>query len=284
MAIYQDQHTPYFYIIQDKRNGMYYAGAKWAKDANPAKLMGEYTTSSGIINEIVSSHGVDVFAVRKIRVFDDAQKAQHYETRFLRKVNAKQNPMFYNGHNNDGAMDQQKTKLFMLEKYGVEHYSKTEEYKEKIRSTSLERYGVEHVLQSSEIRDKGKMTNLQKYGAEHPMKSSTVRDKGRKTCLEKYGVENVSQSEAFIEMKRQNSIERYGVSHPQQTVEARMKLSEIAKKREEEKSARPNVLLLKQYIEKYGSKEIGCGRGWFRKSDDYLLSLIEDATTRFGKL
>jgi len=32
-------YNPYFYIIQDTRNGMYYAGSKTSKGANPENFM-----------------------------------------------------------------------------------------------------------------------------------------------------------------------------------------------------------------------------------------------------
>lgn len=84
MAIYQ----PYFYVIQDKRNGIYYAGAKWAKDANPATFMveGGYETSSDTIKELIRHHGLSNFIIRKIRAFETGEAAHDYETRFLQKV------------------------------------------------------------------------------------------------------------------------------------------------------------------------------------------------------
>ena len=99
MSIY----TPYFYIIQDKRNGIYYAGAKWAKDANPSNFMveGGYETSSDTIKELIRHHGLSNFIIRKIRAFETGEAAHDYETRFLQKVDARNHPRFYNGHNND---------------------------------------------------------------------------------------------------------------------------------------------------------------------------------------
>lgn len=128
MAIY----TPYFYIIQDVRNGMYYAGAKWAQDANPATFMieGGYTTSSETINELISTYGLDKFIIRKIRTFETAEETQKYETRFLRRIDTRKNPSFYNAHNNDGAMDHQKIKLIIKELYGVDNISQSEYWKE----------------------------------------------------------------------------------------------------------------------------------------------------------
>jgi len=99
MTIYQ----PYFYVIQDIRNGMYYAGAKWGRDADPQKFMVDsgYKTSSIIINRIVGKHGLSAFIIRKIKIFQTADDTKAYETKFLNKVNAKYNESFYNRHNND---------------------------------------------------------------------------------------------------------------------------------------------------------------------------------------
>ena len=44
MDIYNDCYQPYFYVIQDSCNGMYYAGVKWGKDANPGIFMVEGDT------------------------------------------------------------------------------------------------------------------------------------------------------------------------------------------------------------------------------------------------
>lgn len=101
MAIY----TPYFYIIQDIRNGIFYAGAKWGRGANPASFMieGGYTTSSKIINQLIHEYGLDSFSIRKVKVFNTAKEASDYESKFLRKVDARNNTRFYNCHNNDGV-------------------------------------------------------------------------------------------------------------------------------------------------------------------------------------
>lgn len=102
MNIYQ----PYFYIIQEKSTGMYYAGAKWANDATPNNFMTEngYCTSSKIINYIIEAKGLSEFIIRKIRVFKTSKETYEYETKFLKKVKAKSNPKFLNGHENDWLM------------------------------------------------------------------------------------------------------------------------------------------------------------------------------------
>ena len=99
MAIYQ----PYFYVIQDNRNGTYYAGSKYGKDADPTNFMkpGGYLTSSNTIKAIIEQHGHDTFIIRKIKKFENAEDVYNHETKFLMRVDAKNNERFYNGHNNN---------------------------------------------------------------------------------------------------------------------------------------------------------------------------------------
>lgn len=155
MAIY----TPYFYIIQDTRNDMYYAGSKWAQGCHPDQLLkeGGYPTSSEKIKKIIDENGLNTFIIRKIRTFETGDEAYNYETRFLVKINAKNNPKFYNGHDNDYhifAYHDKKYKEMMLEKYGVEYPMQSEEIKTKTKQTNLKRYGVENVSQVPEVSKK----------------------------------------------------------------------------------------------------------------------------------
>jgi hypothetical protein len=130
MSIY----TPYFYVIQDTRNGMYYAGSKWGKGANPEMFMveGGYTTSSQIVNAIIQQCGLHTFVIRRIKPFRTRDDAFRYETRFLRKINARKNRTFYNAHNNDGMFNPDKMADYMFEKYGVAHYNQTNDARKRL--------------------------------------------------------------------------------------------------------------------------------------------------------
>lgn len=251
-----DIYTPYFYIIQDVRNGMYYAGAKWAADAHPINFMveGGYTTSSETINHLIHQHGFANFIVRKIKVFKTANKAQEYETRFLRKIDAKRHPRFYNGHNNDGAMDHVKMKIIMLELYGVENAFQSKEIQQKIRNTNLQRHGVEHpshsenllakkernnlekygvphIFQDEKVKQTIRETNLSKYGSENVMGSDIIQEKRRRGFQEKYGVDHYSQTEEYQTTLKKTNLERYGVEHYSQTEESKEKTRETSMKR-----------------------------------------------------
>lgn len=140
MNIYKQ--TPYFYIIQDIRNGIYYAGAKWGKDSNPSNFMKEdgYKTSSGTILKIIESHGTETFVIRKLKTFSSVHQTVDYETRFLKKVKARTNRNFYNRHENDFIFDSEKRKFVVeiLHGNGITNISQTEYWKNPQRKITPE--------------------------------------------------------------------------------------------------------------------------------------------------
>ena len=72
----------------------------------------------------------------------------------------------------------EKRKATMLEKYGVDSYSKIQEFKPWSEETK------------KNFNSKTKATMLEKYGVEHSSKRQNHNDIVKKTMLEKYGVEN----------------------------------------------------------------------------------------------
>lgn len=130
-------YIPYFYIIQDKRNGIYYAGAKYGKDSNPKNFMTVrgYQSSSNTILNIIETFGIDTFDIRKIKTFKNQKEAIHYETRFLKKVKARTNKMFYNLHENDFIYDIEKQKFITEITYGdgITNISQTQYWKESVK-------------------------------------------------------------------------------------------------------------------------------------------------------
>lgn len=76
-----------------------------------------------------------------------------------------------------------KVKNTTLKKYGVDHYTKTDEYKKSVEETSMKKYGCKHFTQNNEIKNKIKETNLKKYGVTSPLKIDLIRDKIKETNL-----------------------------------------------------------------------------------------------------
>lgn len=112
--------------------------------------------------------------------------------------------------------NREKFKITNIKKYG-KFYTQTEDYKEKSISTSLEKWGVEHPSKSEYIKDKIKKTkldkygkegynnidkisetNLLKYGCKSTLENKEIREKIEKTNLFKYGVKNIVELDSVI--------------------------------------------------------------------------------------
>lgn len=66
----------------------------------------------------------------------------------------------------ENYVNPKKARQTQLEKYGT-HYVNTPEYKESVRKTSWKKYGVEHFTQSDNIKKKSEATTLERYGVKH---------------------------------------------------------------------------------------------------------------------
>jgi ATP-dependent Lon protease len=120
----------------------------------------------------------------------------------------------YNIYCCNSTCAQFKNKKTNLEKYGVENYTQTNEFKEKFIQYSLNKYGVQNPFQNENIKNKLKETNLEKYGVENPSKNIEIQNKRKQTMLEKYGVEYYFSSEKFLEKSQNTSMLNYGVINP----------------------------------------------------------------------
>jgi len=135
----------------------YYAGCKINSLADSSNLMTEkgYKTTSKIIKNIIKTDGLESFEILKIKHFNFADEALYYESKFLRKVNAAENPKFINLHNggknfvNKGGYklsDSTKSKMkkpkseITIEKQNKEKTSRPKEVYEKMVNTRKERY------------------------------------------------------------------------------------------------------------------------------------------------
>ena len=126
---------------------------------------------------------------------------------------------------------QNKIKQTSLDRYGVESYSKTQEYLHKVKETNLSKYGVDSYSKTTEYKNKTKQTNLSKYGVEHVLQNSEILHKKEQTCLDKYGVKNFTQSDIFYDKiydvylpkKEQTCLDKYGKKSFSQTSEYHLK-------------------------------------------------------------
>ena len=106
-----------------------------------------------------------------------------------------------------------KTKKTLLEKYGVDHYSKTDDYVRKVKETSLDRYGVDNYSKTEDYVNRSKKTYMDKYGVDSYTKTREFLEKSKKTCVEKYGVDSYNKTDEFKFKFKQTCVEKYGVDH-----------------------------------------------------------------------
>ena len=152
-----------------------------------------------------------------------------------------------------------------LEKYGTNHYSQTQKFKDKIKQTCLEKYGTEFVLSNKDIRNKIKQTCIKKYGTnstgnvkdrinkvkqtwknkskddilnitnkikqtklqKYANENYTNLEKYKQTCLKKYNVRYYFQSNDFKDKYKHSCLQKYGVDNPLKSKNIQNKIKHI---------------------------------------------------------
>ncbi len=278
-----ENYSPFFYVIEFTPNGLLYAGCRTAQNSNPITFMveGEYQTSSKVVHKLIEEFGLNSFRIRSIKIFETADQAYNYETRFLKKVDAANNPKFLNMHNNDKLFAHGTTKWndTMVKLYGVNSYSKTDEFKERYKKTSLKLYGEDNYFKTDEYKEKMKKDCMEKYGVEYYIQSEVCKEKSKQTCIEKYGVDNYAKTDEFKERIRQFSLDNYGAEHYSQTEEVRNKYKqtnllrygvEYYSQTEEHKEKKKHTVM-----EKYGVE-------YYSQSSEYKDQMREYAQEKYG--
>ncbi len=133
------------------------------------------------------------------------------------------------GHTNPMKCDEIKDRLkkSMVDKWGVEYYSQTKQWKDQFSKTSLENWGVDNPFKSDEIKEKIQSSNLKNNGVKWPMQSDSIREKSKSTCLENWGVDIYSKSLHCKNKIVQTNLKNWGVSNPMKSDEIKQKIKQI---------------------------------------------------------
>lgn len=75
-----------------------------------------------------------------------------------------------------------------IQKYGHTTSVNSEYCRNKSKQTCMEKYGVPHYSMSDEYKQKYRTAMIDKYGVTSPLKSDIVKQKLEQTCMKKYGV------------------------------------------------------------------------------------------------
>ena len=121
-----------------------------------------------------------------------------------------------------------KIKLTSLEKYGVEHYAKTNEYMDNMIKNNLIKYDTEYFVSTDEFREKSIVTNLEKYGETSYTKTDDYLIKSKETSMQRYGVDNYAKIDEYKEKIINTTLERYGVTNYTKTDEYLIKSKETS--------------------------------------------------------
>lgn len=112
-------YVPFTYLVRCLTTGGVYYGSKYSMReghvAHPSMMWLTYFTSSSFKKHAKENPESYQYEIRQ--VFETAEEAVQWETRLLKKVDAKRNPLFINKHNGDG-------KAFMVGERSVEDVNK----------------------------------------------------------------------------------------------------------------------------------------------------------------
>lgn len=111
----------------------------------------------------------------------------------------------------------EKQKKTNIEKYGVEHSSKSAEIQAKRISTMNEKYGSgispksrEKILERIDnLQIKGRQTLTEKYGVTNPGQLENHGVKIKTTMMKNYGVDHYSKIDKIVEIRKQKKHEKY---------------------------------------------------------------------------
>ena len=87
-----------------------------------------------------------------------------------------------------------------LERYGVEWYSQTKEYKETYKNTCQQRYGTDNVFQSDIIKERIRQTMQNKYGVDNPSQCPKIHAKAMESFCRDGGQKSSKQQDAVFQM------------------------------------------------------------------------------------
>lgn len=149
------------------------------------------------------------------------------------------------------------------EKYGVDFFMQTQEFKDKSIKTNQEKYGVDWQISADAVKQKINNIKLKKYNN----KNYNNRQRASDTCLKKYGVVNYVQSEQFKAKSIQTLKKSYNCTNywssndwkeKYQKNKHEIKENEYKTKRENGtlNTSAPEDRYYRYLIEKYGTEDV----------------------------
>jgi hypothetical protein len=124
-----------------------------------------------------------------------------------------------------------KSKKTCLKKYGIDSFTKTDEYKEKTKKTKYEKYGNEKYINKELIQK----TCLEKYGKKSYMSTKEFKEKSKETMNKKYNVDKPLQSNIILNKMKKTNNKLYGCDFVLQNLEIQEKIKKTKYKKYKDK-------------------------------------------------
>ena len=159
-----------------------------------------------------------------------------------------------------------------LEKYGVENYTQTDEWHNKV----LEKYNGKYYVETDDFKEKFKITSLKHYGADHPVKSKIIKNKIKDTNIKKYGVENYTQTDEWHDTIIKNNNKKYNCDWYMETDDFKDKSKKTKEKLYNNKNYNNREKFTKTMIKKYKTNHA-------KRINDPIKFLILDNKNDFEK-
>lgn len=94
--------VPYAYHLYHLPTNQHYYGVEYGLKANPNNLWVTYFSSSKRIKNLIHKYGKESFKFKVRKIFKTTDEAIKWETKFLHKIDAKNNKHWLNQHNGNG--------------------------------------------------------------------------------------------------------------------------------------------------------------------------------------
>ncbi|NPV12800.1 MAG: hypothetical protein HPY57_13525 [Ignavibacteria bacterium] len=120
-----------------------------------------------------------------------------------------------------------KKKETCIKKYGVDSYTKTDEYILKTKETKNKRYGNENFVNI----EKQKETNNKKYGKDYYIQTDEFKNKTLETMNNKFGVDYALQSDIILSKLKMTNNKKYGCDFVLQSDEIKNKIKNTKKEK-----------------------------------------------------
>lgn len=133
--------TAYTYHLYHEPTGKHYYGVRYAKGCDPTDLWTSYFSSSPVVHQLIEEYGVASFNAKVRRVFESAEQAVEWETKFLTRVRAQKNDLWLNRSNGGSFMGVESHRPESIEKTrkALQGITRSEETKAKIAAKAKQR-------------------------------------------------------------------------------------------------------------------------------------------------